>query len=95
MQTMIRRLFVLEFAKILILSQCYRRYLNGNVIVFQTWESITEDGDGLLEVSVSDLIQRAKRQRMHERAKRKVKLGMMRHLYVVLDMSECMGMQVK
>ena len=43
---------------------------------------------------MADLVQKAKRQRMREKADRKVKLGMMRHLYIGLDMSECMGLQV-
>ncbi len=62
---------------------------------FQTWESLTEDADGLIEMSVSDLIQRARRKRMLDKTNRKVRLGMMRHVYVVLDLSESMNMQVR
>ena len=75
----------------------------------KTWEAITEDGEGLLEVSVQDVIHRARRKRLAERQGRN-KLGMMRHLYLLIgrqllncwgqiiincipDMSECMGNQ--
>jgi len=58
----------------------------------KTWEAITEDGDGLLEVSVQDVIHRARRKRLAERQGRN-KLGMMRHLYLLIDLSECMGNQ--
>eukprot|EP00094_Tigriopus_californicus_P008984 TCALIF_08659-PA protein Name:"Similar to GTF2H2 General transcription factor IIH subunit 2 (Bos taurus)" AED:0.09 eAED:0.17 QI:158/0.5/0.77/1/0.75/0.77/9/133/586 len=59
----------------------------------KTWEAITEDADGLVEVSVQELIQKARRKRMNEKFGKGVKLGMMRHLFVVLDMSECMNNQ--
>ncbi len=59
----------------------------------QTWESLSEDADGLLEVSVSEAIRRARRKRMLDKTGRRVRLGMMRHLYVVLDLSECMSAQ--
>ena len=49
----------------------------------KTWEAITEDGDGLLEVSVQDVIHRARRKRLAERQGRN-KLGMMRHLYLLI-----------
>jgi len=58
----------------------------------KTWEAITEDGDGMLDVSVQEIIQKARRKRLAER-QGKTKLGMMRHLYVLLDMSECMSTQ--
>ena len=60
----------------------------------KTWEAITEDSDGLLEVSVQEMIQRARRKRMLEKSGAKIKLGMMRHMFIVMDMSECMKMQV-
>lgn len=55
----------------------------------KTWEAIQEDEEGLLEASVADIIQRAKRKRQAER-KGHTRLGMMRHLYVILDASEAM-----
>uniref|UniRef100_A0A1B6EDD1 General transcription factor IIH subunit n=1 Tax=Clastoptera arizonana TaxID=38151 RepID=A0A1B6EDD1_9HEMI len=55
----------------------------------KTWEALQEDEDGLLETSVADIILRAKRKRQAER-KGHTRLGMMRHLYVVLDASEAM-----
>ncbi len=64
-------------------------------LLLQTWETLTEDADGMLEVSVADAIRKARRKRMLEKTGKRVRLGMMRHLYVVLDMSECMNMQVR
>jgi len=58
----------------------------------KTWETLQEDQDGLLEFSVKDIIEKARRKRLLER-QGKSKLGMMRHLYVVLDMSESMKSQ--
>ena len=40
------------------------------------------------------MIQRARRKRMIEKSGSKVKLGMMRHMFIVIDMSECMKLQV-
>lgn len=59
----------------------------------KTWEAIKEDSDGLLELSVQEMIQRARRKRMIEKSGAKIKLGMMRHLFIVLDMSDCMKLQ--
>ena len=58
----------------------------------RTWEAIQENRDGLLEFSVQDIILKARRKRLAER-QGKSKLGMMRHLYLVIDMSECMNNQ--
>lgn len=58
----------------------------------KTWEAITEDRDGLLDVSVQDIIKTARRKRLLDRSV-KTKLGMMRHLYVVLDLSQNMSTQ--
>jgi len=55
----------------------------------KTWEAIQEDKEGMLDISVQDIIQKARRKRLEERSG-KTKLGMMRHLYIVLDMSENM-----
>lgn len=55
----------------------------------KTWEAIREDDDGLIESSVEDIVQRARRRRLLEK-KDNVRLGMMRHLYLVIDMSEAM-----
>ena len=59
----------------------------------RTWESITEDNSGLIETSVQEMIQKARRKRHLERAGVKSKLGMMRHLYIILDMSDTMKLQ--
>jgi hypothetical protein len=59
----------------------------------KTWESITEDRDGFLEVSVQEMLQRARRKRLLEKTGNKIKLGMMRHLYIILDMSDNMKLQ--
>jgi len=58
----------------------------------KTWEAIQEDKDGMLDISVQDIIQKARRKRLEER-QGKNKLGMMRHLYIILDMSESMKSQ--
>ncbi|KAH7960073.1 hypothetical protein HPB49_016743 [Dermacentor silvarum] len=55
----------------------------------RTWEAIQEDESGLLQPSVLDFVHRAKRKQML--AKKNVRLGMMRHLYVVVDFSESMS----
>ena len=49
----------------------------------KTWEAITEDGDGMLDVSVQEIIHKARRKRLAER-QGKAKLGMMRHLYLLI-----------
>ena len=59
----------------------------------RTWEAITEDTSGLIEVSVQEMLQRARRKKMMEKSGHKVKLGMMRHLYIILDMSDNMKLQ--
>ncbi|KAK9744789.1 Ssl1-like [Popillia japonica] len=58
----------------------------------KTWEAIKEDDDGFLEASVAEIIQRAKRKRQQNKQVNS-KLGMMRHLYVVLDCSDAMSAQ--
>lgn len=55
-------------------------------------EAIQEDDEGLLEGSVAEIIQRAKRKRQAERHGNS-RLGMMRHLYLVIDNSDCMSNQ--
>ena len=81
---------ILEFEKVvlIIIVPLFNHWL-------QTWEAIKEDSDGLLEVSVQEMIQRARRKRMIEKSGAKIKLGMMRHMFIVLDMSECMRLQVR
>lgn len=55
----------------------------------KTWEAIQEDDGGSLQASIDDIIHKAKRKRFMIR-KGNVRLGMMRHLYVVIDMSKSM-----
>jgi len=55
----------------------------------KTWEAIQEDERGNLEASVADIIQKAKRKTQMER-KGHTRLGMMRHMYVILDASDAM-----
>lgn len=52
-------------------------------------EAIKEDESGLIDASIADIIQKAKRMRQELR-KGSTRLGMMRHLYVVVDCSEAM-----
>ncbi|CAG2163844.1 unnamed protein product [Oppiella nova] len=54
----------------------------------KTWEAIRETEDGLIEPVVNDLVNRAKRKRMAGR--KNLRLGMMRHLFIVVDMSSAM-----
>ena len=46
-----------------------------------------------MEVSVQELIQRAKRKRLLDKSEAKTKLGMMRHFFILLDMSQNMKTQ--
>lgn len=55
-------------------------------------EAIKEDDDGFLEASVSDIIQRAKRKRQAQK-QGSSKLGMMRHLFLIVDCSDSMSSQ--
>ncbi|XP_043473028.1 general transcription factor IIH subunit 2 [Leptopilina heterotoma] len=55
----------------------------------KTWEAIREDEYGTIDYSVADIILKAKRKRQLDK-KGDSRLGMMRHLYVVLDCSEKM-----
>nr|SVE81923.1 EOG090X05VA [Daphnia magna] len=59
----------------------------------KTWEAIKEDDDGLLESNVADLVARAKRKRAALKDTGAIQLGMMRHLFVVVDASACMFLQ--
>ena len=47
-----------------------------------------------MEVSVQEMIQRAKRKRLLDKSGAKTKLGMMRHFFILLDMSQNMKNQV-
>ena len=46
----------------------------------------------MVEGSISDIIQKAKRKRQNEKQDH-FRLGMMRHLYLIIDCSEAMGIQ--
>nr|CAG4640851.1 EOG090X05VA [Eulimnadia texana] len=59
----------------------------------KTWEAIKEDEEGLIETNVADLVARAKRKRAALKAAGAVKLGMMRHLFLIIDLSACMTLQ--
>nr|CAG4637001.1 EOG090X05VA [Ceriodaphnia reticulata]SVE72927.1 EOG090X05VA [Ceriodaphnia reticulata] len=59
----------------------------------KTWEAIKEDDDGLLESNVAELVARAKRKRAALKASGAIQLGMMRHLFIIVDSSECMFLQ--
>lgn len=56
----------------------------------KTWELLQEDEAGSLQASVDDIVQKAKRRRLLDRPLN-VKLGIMRHLCVVIDMSDAMN----
>ena len=56
-------------------------------------EAIVEDDGGRLEPSVTDMIRRARRRKLQERGEASVRLGIMRHLFVIADMSQAMAEQ--
>ncbi|KAK6174856.1 hypothetical protein SNE40_013424 [Patella caerulea] len=58
----------------------------------KTWEAIHEDESGSLQASIDDIIQKAKRRKMLEKIGN-IRLGMMRHLYLIVDMSDVMNDQ--
>ncbi|XP_046879183.1 general transcription factor IIH subunit 2 [Hypomesus transpacificus] len=55
----------------------------------RTWEVLKEDESGSLKATVEDILFQAKRKRVLE-SHGQVRLGMMRHLYVVIDTSRTM-----
>lgn len=54
----------------------------------KSWEAIKENEDGLLQPSIEEMIQRNKRRRALQ--KKNLRLGIMRHLYIIFDFSEAM-----
>lgn len=54
----------------------------------KTWEAIKENDEGLLQPSIEEMMQRNKRRRALQ--KKNLRLGIMRHLFIVLDFSEAM-----
>lgn len=54
----------------------------------KTWEAIHEDEHGLLKASLEEIVHKSRRKRLLE--KKNLKLGMMRHLYLIIDMSDSM-----
>ncbi|XP_035829288.1 general transcription factor IIH subunit 2 [Aplysia californica] len=58
----------------------------------KTWEELQEDESGSLQASVNDILHRAKRRQLLEKVTN-VRLGMMRHLFVVIDFSLAMADQ--
>ncbi|XP_055055109.2 general transcription factor IIH subunit 2 [Misgurnus anguillicaudatus] len=55
----------------------------------RTWEVLKEDESGSLKATVEDILFQAKRKRVFE-SHGQVRLGMMRHLYLVVDSSRSM-----
>ncbi|CAH3045994.1 unnamed protein product [Porites evermanni] len=55
----------------------------------RTWEVIQEDAEGSLQTVVDEISHRTKRRRLMGRSSN-IQLGMMRHLFVVVDMSRAM-----
>lgn len=54
----------------------------------KTWEAIRETEGGLLQPTIEELVRKAKRG--HALKRHSLRLGIMRHLYVVIDLSEAM-----
>lgn len=68
----------------------YKYDSNGYVCFVKLFrEAIREDEYGTIDYSVADIILKAKRKRQLDK-KGDSRLGMMRHLYIVLDCSEKM-----
>lgn len=55
----------------------------------RTWEVLKEDESGSLKATVEDILFQAKRKRVFE-SHGQVRLGMMRHLFVIIDSSRSM-----
>lgn len=55
----------------------------------RTWEVIQEDAEGSLQTVVDEISHRTKRRRLMGRSSN-IRLGMMRHLFVIVDMSRAM-----
>ncbi|XP_055354256.1 general transcription factor IIH subunit 2-like [Paramacrobiotus metropolitanus] len=55
----------------------------------RTWEVLQEDATGSLTASVQDVVLGMKRRRLLEK-KPNLRLGMMRHVFVIMDMSDSM-----
>uniref|UniRef100_H2YF40 General transcription factor IIH subunit n=1 Tax=Ciona savignyi TaxID=51511 RepID=H2YF40_CIOSA len=55
----------------------------------KTWEVLQEDESGSIQASIEAEINKAKKRRLQQ-SRRNVRLGMMRHLYVVVDLSQAM-----
>ncbi|KAK7068514.1 General transcription factor IIH subunit 2 [Halocaridina rubra] len=58
----------------------------------KSWEAVGEDDSGRIEPSITEMIQKARRRRLLER-EASVRLGIMRHVFIVLDMSQAMTEQ--
>lgn len=61
-------------------------------LVIDRRETIQEDESGRLEPSVTEIIQRTKRRKLMDR-EASVRLGIMRHVYIILDYSQSMTEQ--
>jgi len=55
----------------------------------KTWEEIQDDDDGGMQEAVDELVHKAKRKRLLVR-KANIRLGMIRHLFIIVDMSRSM-----
>ncbi|KAL3861882.1 hypothetical protein ACJMK2_007896 [Sinanodonta woodiana] len=55
----------------------------------KSWEELTEDAAGLLQASVDEIALKAKRRKLLDKLGN-IRLGMMRHLYIIIDMSAAM-----
>lgn len=67
-------------------------YMGYIIFTLLTREAIQEDDSGRLEPSVTDMIRRAKRRKLLDR-EASVRLGIMRHVFIILDLSQAMAEQ--
>lgn len=71
-----------------IYCRCFKTNF-GFLVIFR--EAIEEDAEGLLDTAIAEIIEKSRRKRLEERrAAGQVRLGIMRHLYVILDLSNSM-----
>lgn len=86
---------LLKFLQLrLALSKKYQLYYMDFHLIYSYFirEAIQEDDSGRLEPSVTDMIRRAKRRKLLDR-EASVRLGIMRHVFIILDLSQAMAEQ--
>lgn len=55
----------------------------------KTWEALQEDAEGSLQPSIDEILHKAKKRKLLEKISN-IRLGMMRHMFIIVDMSASM-----